>query len=80
MNIHPVHFMDLNGRICCVGCLGMEALSEYRHRPKARTLRTSMTVWQRLTQVEIDDFRADCGIDGPTCEDCRYRAEREAVA
>lgn len=70
------HFMDLNGRICCTDHLGSEGEAEYRYSPKARTLRTSMTVWDRLTNAEVASFVADCDIVGPACEACRWDYER----
>lgn len=72
------HFMDLNGRICCTDCLGSAASAELRHKPKARQLRTSLTVWDRLTVAEVAEFVADCGIVGPACESCRYTTEVNA--
>lgn len=69
-------FCDLNGRIACTNHLGSEGESEYRHNPKARTLRTSMTVWERMTKADVASFVDECDIVGPACEACRYDYER----
>lgn len=61
-------FSDLDGRLACEEHLGAEALALLERKPKARTLRTTLTVWTRWGVAEIAAAQRHRWV--PKCERC----------
>ena len=69
------YWTDLNGTVACSQHLGMSATAVLSLSPLARTLRTDLTVWERMTKEELTEWMAFLEGHGEThaCEMCRER-------
>jgi hypothetical protein len=62
-------WMDLNGWVVCEQHAGYSLGAAIRSRPGAKTHRTDITVWERLTRAEVTELAALVGRPSP-CEAC----------
>jgi hypothetical protein len=65
---------DLNGRIACEDHIGFEASSKLSTNKSRKSIKTSMTVWSKMTKKEATEFSDLVGHDHSICESCRYSA------
>lgn len=71
---------DLQGFVACPKHLGISASTILEHNPKARTIRTDLTIWERLTRAETTDwlgFLAEQNEPSIGCDTCRHDAHRD---
>jgi hypothetical protein len=64
-------WVDLGGRCVCDEHLGYEGKYVLAERPKAKKIQTGMTVWEKMSQEEIDYISNEYCDGGTICEDCR---------
>jgi hypothetical protein len=65
---------DLNGRIACEDHIGFEASSKLSTNKSRKSIKTSMTIWSKMTIKEVREFSELVGLDHTICESCRYSA------
>lgn len=66
---HTEYFQDLNGRICCTNHIGLEAKERLERQPNAKKISTSMTKWERITEMEIAEIAT---WNADICETCHF--------
>lgn len=66
-------YTALGGEVACAEHIGMEAQALLARQPLARTIETSMTVWERMTREELADWMTFLAEHDETeaCETCR---------
>ena len=65
-------YCDLNGRIACLKHIGNEARTRIAARKDLKVIRTTMTIWEKMTEQEISEFSDLIGSNHTICENCRY--------
>jgi hypothetical protein len=65
-------YCDLNGRIACTDHVGIEASAKLSGGKRPRTIRTSLTQWEKMSEKEMTEFSELVGLDHTICESCRY--------
>lgn len=70
------YWTDLNGTVACSQHLGMSASAVLAQSPRARTLVSDLTVWERMSRDELAEWMAFLEGHGEShaCEFCRGRA------
>ena len=72
--VKETFWYDLNGRMVCQKHIGCEATCRLEKRPSAKTIKTSMTKWFKITEEEVKDFAELVCRNQSICESCRYSA------
>lgn len=73
-------YQDLNGRIVCFDHIGAYAQAAFRRSPRSRRQETPMTVWQRMTNSEVENLEAYMSSEYGhvdyvvMCDDCSYQS------
>ena len=65
---------DINGQIACEDHIGFEASSKLSTNKSRKAIKTSMTIWTKMTAKEVTEFSELVGLDRSICESCRYSA------
>jgi len=65
---------DLNGRIACEDHIGFEASTKLSTNKSRKSIKTSMTIWSKMTAKEKTEFSDFIGHNQSICESCRYSA------
>jgi hypothetical protein len=70
-------WQDLQGFVACPKHMGISASTLLQHNPKARMIRTDLTIWERLTRAEVTDwlgFLSEQNESRIGCDTCRHEA------
>lgn len=67
------YWEDTNGRVCCDKHIGYHGTTILASKPNAKRIKTDMTTWVRMNELEVADFTEFLAEYGKTeiCEGCR---------